>query len=486
MRQLLAAALPVLLGACTVGPDYREPEFPTPPAYQDIPTAAEAPFSRPVSGQADLSQWWGQFQDAELQRLIGQALAANLDLMSAASRIRQAREQEIVQGAAGLPNVNATAAAVRLHSNSNPLAKLGAGGNGNGGAADNAPSGGTDLKLYSAGFDASWEIDVFGGVRRGVEAARANSEAALWALRDGEVSLTAEVANDYLTLRATQRRIAIVESELQRQRDTLGLISARAATGFVTELDVNQQSAQVAATAAQLPPLEAQSRALVHALSILLGQQPEAMAAELQAAGAIPPVPASLPIGLPSDLLRRRPDVREAERRLAAATAQVGVAVAQLYPKFNLLALASFAGSSLGNLFSADNLSEAGAGLVSWPIFTGGKSQANVEISREQLNQAYLAYQQSVLKALQDSEDSLARFSAEQQRLASLQSSIAAANSSFTIAQQQYVAGLTDYLSVLTAQTTLLNLQDQVAQSQAALAADLVALYKALGGGWNA
>jgi len=294
------------------------------------------------------------------------------------------------------------------------------------------------------------------------------------------------VANDYLTLRATQRRTAIVQSELQRQRDTLGLISARAATGFVTELDVNQQSAQVAATAAQLPPLEAQSRALVHALSILLGQQPEAMAAELQAAGAIPPVPASLPIGLPSDLLRRRPDVREAERRLAAATAQVGVAVAQLYPKFNLLALASFAGSSLGNLFSADNFSEAGAGLVSWPIFTAGKSQANVEISREQLNQAYLAYQQSVLKALQDSEDSLARFSAEQQRLASLQSSIAAANSSFTIAQQQYVAGLTDYLSVLTAQTTLLNLQDQVAQSQAALAADLVALYKALGGGWNA
>lgn len=345
---------------------------------------------------------------------------------------------------------------------------------------------GTDLTLFSAGFDASWEIDVFGGVRRGVEAARANSEAAVWQLHDGEVSLSAEVANDYVMLRAAEARIALLQSALQRERETLGIIQARATVGFVTELDVNQQTAQVESTASQLPPLEAQARAMVHALGVLLGEQPEAMTAELQSTAMIPSGPATLPVGLPSDLLRRRPDVREAERRLAAATAQVGVAVAQLYPKFNLLALASFAANSLGGLFSSDSFSAGGVGLVSWPIFTAGKSRANVRINEEQQNQAYLAYRQSVLKALQDAEDSLSRYTAEQQRLASLQNSITAASSSFAIAQDQYRAGLATYLNVLTAETALLNAQDLEAQSRAALSANLVSLYKALGGGWAA
>jgi multidrug efflux system outer membrane protein len=479
MRQLAVFAL-LPLAACTVGPNYETPQLSTPAIFQEMPPPGAAPFSQPVAVDADLAQWWRQFQDAELERLVARALAQNLDLMSAASRIRQAREQEIVQGAAGLPAVNATGSAVRFHSNSSPLASLG------GGSAMQGGSMGTDLTLFSAGFDASWEIDVFGGVRRGVEAARANSEAAVWQLHDGEVSLSAEVANDYVMLRAAEARIALLQSALQRERETLGIIQARATVGFVTELDVNQQTAQVESTASQLPPLEAQARAMVHALGVLLGEQPEAMTAELQSTAMIPSGPATLPVGLPSDLLRRRPDVREAERRLAAATAQVGVAVAQLYPKFNLLALASFAANSLGGLFSSDSFSAGGVGLVSWPIFTAGKSRANVRINEEQQNQAYLAYRQSVLKALQDAEDSLSRYTAEQQRLASLQNSITAASSSFAIAQDQYRAGLATYLNVLTAETALLNAQDLEAQSRAALSANLVSLYKALGGGWAA
>jgi multidrug efflux system outer membrane protein len=481
MRWVAACAF-FALAACTVGPNYEAPKLMPPAAFQEAPKPGAAAIGQITMQNGDLAQWWRQFHDPELESLVGRALAANLDLISAASRIREAREQEIVQGAAGLPSVNATGTAIRLYSNSNPLAKLGAGSAGAEGSQGGSTS--ADLKLYSAGFDASWEIDVFGGVRRGVEAAQANSEAAVWQLRDGEVSLSAEVANDYMTLRVAEARLALLQTALQRERDTLGIIQARATVGFVTELDVNQQTAQVESTAAQLPPLEAQTRAMIHALGVLLGEQPEAMTEELQASRIVPSVPATLPIGLPSDLLRRRPDVREAERRLAATTAQVGVAVAQLYPKFNLLGLASFAGNSLSGLFSSDNFS-AGVGLIAWPIFTAGKTHANVRISEEQQQEAYLAYRQSVLKALRDTEDALSRYTAEQQRLISLRRSITAANSSFAIAQDQYRAGLVTYLNVLTAETTLLSAQDQAAQSKGALSADVVSLYKALGGGWS-
>jgi len=478
------AAVLLLLASpgCTVGPDYQEPVLSPPASFQESAANGEAPFGVPATSEADLSQWWRAFNDPELDSLVARAFAANLDLQAAASRILVAREQEIVQGAAGLPTVNATGAAVRLHSNSNPLGIFGGGGAAMQGAP--ASSSGADIKLYSAGFDATWEADIFGGVRRSVEAARAGSDAAMWELRDAQVSLSAEVANDYLNLRATQERIAIIQSELQRQRDTLGIIQARFATGFVTGLDVDQQTAQVEATAAQLPPLQAQEHVLAHAIAVLIGVQPEAMSSELQTPGTLTASAATLPIGLPSDLLRRRPDVREAERKLAAATAQIGVAVADLYPKFNLIAVLSFAGNSFTRLLSSDNFGQGGIAMITWPIFNGGKTRATIRIDEEQENQAYLAYQQSVLRALQDTEDALSRYTTEQQRLVSLQQSIAAANSSFIIAQDQYITGLATYQNVLTAETALLNAEDAAAQSRAALATDIVALYKALGGGW--
>lgn len=465
--------------SCSVGPDYHEPSIPTPNSYRALPPN-NAPLSTPTADTADLSQWWMQFGDAELQGLIKRALASNLDLLTTELRIREAREGEIEAGAAGLPQVNANAFAAHLHSNSNLATKL-APPSGSGGP----PPGATDLKLYSLGFDATWEIDVFGGLRRSVEAARANTEATVWQMRDGEVSLTAEIATDYLTLRALQARIAILRGEVDRQRDTLALISARAHAGLVTQLDVNQQSNLVATTQAQLPQLETQARAMEHAIAVLMGEQPESAIDELDRTAALPAIPEEIPAGLPSELLRRRPDVREAERKLAAATAQVGVAVADLYPKFNLIGGASFTGNHLSNLLSNGNLGEFGLGSIMWPIFHSGQGQANVHAKEEEENQAYYAYRKAVLGAIRDAEDALTRYTSEQRRLQSLEQSVAVGKSSAELSLQQYRAGLTDYTRVLTAQNNYLTAQDQIEQSRQAFATDLVSLYKALGGGWN-
>lgn len=483
-RHVIAALVAALaLAACNVGPDYKEPKVDMPGEFQEQAATTEtAPLSRTTAAEADLSGWWTQFHDPQLQSLIERAMRSNLDLQSVVSRIRQAREQEIIAGAGEWPSISANALDARFHSNSNPLAGI------QGGAA---PPGAfpstTNFHLYSLGFDATWELDIFGGVRRGVEAARASTEGAEWQLRDGEVSLSAEVANDYLALRSAQARLAIAQNELQRQRDTLVLTQGRARTGFVTELDVNQQRTQVDSTAAEIPQFEAQIRALVHALHVLLGEQPEAPS-DFAAAAPLPSVPAELPTGLPSDLLRRRPDVRVAERQLAGATANIGVAVANLYPKFDLIGALSFASNAfrgVGGLLSSRNFSTLGAGRISWPIFQGGQLEANVRVNKEQTQQAYLAYQKSVLGALQDSEDALVRYAAEQRRLGSLEQSVESARSSARIALQQYQQGIVPFINVLTTETTLLISQDQVVQSQQALAQDLVSVYKALGGGWD-
>ena len=467
--------------SCTVGPRYQPPEISLAPRYAETGLPHDqAPLSQPLSTEADVSQWWLQFHDDKLQTLVQRAREGNLDLQSAASRIREAREQEIIAGAARLPSLNAIGLGARLHANSNPLANLG----GTNSAAASSQS--TALELYSAGFDATWELDVFGRAARNREAAQAETAAAVWQLRDAQVSLSAEIANDYLSLRTTQLLIAIARSAVERQRQMLRIVEARSRAGFVTQLDVNQQRAELASTAAQLPALESQERGMQHALAVLLGQQPDTLIEELAVTDAqLPSVPQMLPAGLPSDLLRRRPDVRSAERQLAAATAKVGVATADLYPKFNLIGAASFASSSIGSLLSSRNFSTVAAGLISWPVFQGGKVRANIHATQEQRMQAYLAYQKAVLVALQNAEDGIERYTSEQRRLLSLREAEQAAHSSLTIAEAQYRAGTINFQSVLTASTVDLNAQQQVAQSTQMLAQNLVALYKSLGGGWT-
>lgn len=471
----------LLLSACTVGPDYETPKTPTPQNYVDLPTTgAQAPISVASAADSDLSQWWMQFHDPELDRLIARAMAANLDLLTAASRIQEAREQEIISGAAGLPQVNADATAAHIHTNTNLGAAIGGGQPG-----APPPSGGSDIKLYSLGFDATWEIDVFGGVRRSVEAAGDSHEAALWTMRDGEVTLTAEIATNYLTLRALQAQIALLEDEAKRQRDTLVFIQARKRAGFVTELDVNQQVSLEQSTISQIPSLQAEAGAAEHAIAVLLALPPASVVAELDRTVDRPNVPKGIAVGLPSQLLLRRPDVREAERKLAAATANIGVAVADLYPKFDLLGGVSLASSHLSTLFTGSSLGEAGIGAVTWPIFHGGQIRANIRSKEDEADQAYYAYKKTILTAMQDVEDALLRYDKDQQRLLSLERAATSARSSSDIAYQQYRVGLAPYVNVLTAQATDLSAEVQLEQGRQALTTDLVSLYKALGGGWS-
>ncbi|SJZ83392.1 efflux transporter, outer membrane factor (OMF) lipoprotein, NodT family [Enhydrobacter aerosaccus] len=499
MRRPLALAAALSVAGCAVGPDYHEPELQTASSYEGVSLRAQdAPISVPLPTEADLSHWWTTLDDQQLHGLIDRALKTNLDLRIAASRVREARQQEIISGAAGLPQFNLSGAGVKLHSNSNIAAGIGgaspaaaaassvaAASAASAAASSNTTPTSTNVTLYSAGFDASWEIDVFGGVRRSVEAARAGTQAAQWQARDAQVTLTAEIAADYLGLRATQARLAILRGEAKSQTDTLQIISARRQAGFVTELDVNQQQTLLASTTAQIPLLVAQIRVMEHAIAILMAEQPESLASELDPVRPLPPVPPQLPVGLPSDLLRRRPDVRAAERQLAAATAQEGVAIADLYPKFNLLGALSYSGNALGTLFSAGNFGQIGLASIMWPIFKGGQIRANIKAKQEEEQQAYLSYQKTILGAVKDVEDALVRYVTEQQRLQSLEKAVAFGRSSLAIAIQQYQGGLVTYVDVLSAQSNYLSAQDQLAQSHQALATDLVSLYKALGGGWT-
>ncbi len=475
----------VALQACAVGPNYHTPTIQTPAAFSELATGRD-PLSQPVASEADLSQWWTQLNDATLNSLITRALAQNLNLKAATSRLRQARESVVVAASADIPHLSSSATVARVNDNSKSVLLSNIFGAESGGTGDtiNTPS---HLNLFAANLDASWEIDIFGGGRRSVEQADANLEASVWRRRDGEVSLTAEVANDYLMLRTLQAEVAIAKSEAQTQAANYTIIHQQAQTGFVTQLSINQQQAQVEATIAQIPALQAQARAQIHAIAVLLGQAPETMEAELSPAGPVPTPPLTLPIGLPSDLLRRRPDIREAERQLAAATADVGVQVANLYPKFNVMAIGpAFASTTTDHLFDLNNAASLGYGMIQWPIFEGGRVRAGIRSARDQADQAYLTYQQTILGALQNVEDALARYRSEQERIKPLEASLKAAQSSQVIAKQQYAIGFVTYINVLQAQATELNAENQLTQAKAALCQDLAALYTALGGGWSA
>jgi NodT family efflux transporter outer membrane factor (OMF) lipoprotein len=382
-----------------------------------------------------------------------------------------------------LPSVGVSGAGVRLYAKSDPLAGI------TGGGAPASADSSTNLHIYALAVDASWEIDLFGGVRSAVEAAHAATEAQEWQLRDGEVSLSAEVANDYLALRALRARRAVMAGSIDHEAELLQLAMARASAGLANEVDVNQERTQLARDQAQLPQLDAQSGATTNALAVLLGEAPEAMQGELAAMPATtdttPEVGEELPAGLPSDLLRRRPDVRAAERRLAAATDQVGVAVAKLYPRFDLIAAASLASSSLQNLLSVRNFAALGIGDVMWPVFAGGQLRANVRATEEERVQAYLAYQSSVLAALQDAETAIIRCTTEGRRLELLQGYVRAANSTSQIAADEYRNGIVDFTTVLSAADAELDARDALIQSRQALAQARISLYKALGGGWS-
>jgi len=425
---------------------------------------------------ANTAQWWTTFNDPELTKLIEQGVTGNLDIRQAESRLRQARANRGVARADLWPSLDASGSYTRARSAGVSRSSGTVVGSSN---ADNSAS------LYQAGFDASWELDVFGGVRRNVEAADADIQAAVEDRRDVMVSLTAELATAYLDLRSFQRRIAIAKETLELQRHNADLTRKRQNAGFVSGLDLANAEAQMANTSSQIPPLEQQVRQSIYNISVLTGKEPGALTAELDSDAPIPTTPPEVPVGLPSQLLERRPDVRRSERQLAAATARIGAAKADLFPKFSLTGSLGTSGSRSKDLGNWDNRFWSIGPSVSWPIFDAGRIRANINVQDTLAEQALLTYSQAVLTALQDVENALIAYAKEQQYRQALTDTVVAYRRALDLATRLYTNGQTDYLNVVTAQGSLYNAEDALVQSDRTVAANLVALYKALGGGWE-
>ena len=348
------------------------------------------------------------------------------------------------------------------------------------------PGAGKQSNFYQAGFDASWEIDVFGGIRRGIEAADAEVEASVEARRDVLVTLLAEVARNYIEVRGLQAEIAIARQNLEAQKKTLELTQARFRAGRAAELDVVRAQAQVSTTSSQIPLLESARIQATQRLGVLLGREPGLLREELMAAAAIPPPPPEVPVGLPSDLLRRRPDLRRAERELAAATARIGVATADLYPKFSLTGFFALESVNASDVASWGSRAWSVGPSIRWSIFQGGRIRAQIEVENARQEQAAIAYERSILQALQEVEGALISYAKEQAHRAELSDAVTANAKAVDLANQRYGQGLVDFLNVLDAQRSLYLSQDTLVQSERRISEHLVALYKALGGGWEA
>lgn len=483
----IAGLAATLLAGCSVGPNYHRPDLPVPPQFAEPAVATGA--------GVDPATWWTLFNDPVLTTLVERALRDSPDMAIAASRVREARLSEVIARSGGLPQVNASANASHIEFSKNAglssLTQLFSGASGGAAGGTGSSSGialpGNGITTYSVGFDASWEIDIFGGVRRSVEAARARTEAATWTRRDAAVTLAAEVAQTYFALRLDQLQAAVVQGEISRQQRALQIAGHIASVGLVPGVDVTRQRAQLTSTQARLEPITADIRVRIHALATLLGTPPEGLDGQLTqpAATLSQPIPA-IPVGLPSDLLRRRPDVRAAERNLAAATADIGVAVADLYPRFSLTGMAQLISTALGNLFTTNSLQTVASGAGTFPVLDWGRRRATVGMRREEGEQAYQRYRNTVLTALRDVEDPLAQIDAERRRNAALVRALADAQASAHAIEAQYGAGFIAQDSVLNAQTQVLTAREQLAQSDAQLRVMTAALFKAVGGGWQA
>jgi len=465
-----AAALWLVLcllyvGGCAVGPNFFRPQTAVPDAWVG---ASAVSTTQPSTAETDLRQWWTAFGDAKLTSLIEQASSSNLDLRIATSRIHQARASRGIAASGIGPTVDASGSFRRSQ----------------------ASAGDRDVKSptvnnYQTGFDAGWEIDIFGGVRRGIEAADAELQATVENRRDILVTLAAEVARNYVDLRTYQQRLDIARKNLQAQKHSAELTRKRFKGGFVSGLDVANAEALVATTEAQIPLLESSARQTIYALSVLLDREPGALVSELSEAGGIPAAPPVVPVGLPSDLLRRRPDIRLAEADIHAATAQIGVATADLFPRVTINGSIGWSTTRPADLFNPLSRFWSFGPSVTWNLFQSGRTLSNIEVQKTLQEQSILSYRKTVLTAIQEVENALIASAKEQEHRKSLQAAVAANRKAADLATQLYTEGHTDFLNVLSAQRSLYSSEDALAQSTQAMAVELIALYKSLGGGWE-
>jgi multidrug efflux system outer membrane protein len=457
---LIAAAV---LAGCAVGPDYREPSIAIPQQFM----AAEPGHFTPET--QDLTRFWTVFGDATLDRLVDEAMLANHDLRIALARLNESR---------------ALRGAVRL--DLGPVVTAAGGYTEQRLAVDQAAGGPRDLEGYDAGFDAFWELDFFGRNRRALEAANAELQAAEAGLRDAQVSVAAELSRSYFELRGNQQRLAVARRNVENQGETVQLTQARLEGGTGTELDTARATAQLAATRASIAPLEAAVARAVHRIGVLTGRSPAALRAGLELPADLPPVPEITAVADPAQLLRRRPDIRISERRLAADTARIGVAVADLFPRVTFTGSVGVAAGSVDALGESGSRTHLIAPGISWAAFDLGHVRARIAAARARGEGALAAYEQTVLRALQETEDALVTHARSRERLLSLAEAATASGTAAELARLRYENGVEDFLQVLDAERSLLAAEDSLAEARAETATSLVGLYKALGGGWPA
>ncbi len=455
----------------------------------------------PVAEPVD-AEWWKRFNDPALTSLVRRVAAGNLDVRVATFRLAQSRAQRGITAADQFPQLNGNASYTRERQSKQGVVSLFSGGGTGGSSTGGSPGtqsnglGGRQggipsiiplapFDLFQGGFDASWELDLWGRVRRAVESADATLEASTEAQRAQLLSSIAEVARDYMQLRGTQETLRITRGNLTTAEQSVRLTSERARGGLATDLDVANARAQLEATAANIPQLEQQEAQSINAIGLLLGMPPATLAAELLPPKPVPPVPPRVPVGLPSELARRRPDIRQAEAQLHAATADIGTAKADFYPRLTLSGSVALQALQVRNLGWSAGTYSFGPSLTI-PIFEGGRLRRTVELREAAQQEAAVNYQKTVLQAFTDVDNALIAYAAEQRRRNRLAEQVVQSRRAFNLAENRFRQGVSDFLEVLTAQRTVLAAEQQLADSTATVSANLVALYKALGGGWEA
>ncbi len=475
---LLATAFSLLLVGCAVGPNYKRPQVTVPNQW----TVAPARGTSTKSPETDA--WWSSFKDPALNSLIERPVDRNLDLKLALERVQEARAASGIARSGYFPSIDANVSTTRLRGGFNQGVIRAVPSSTEPNARPNLISP-FETNVFQGNLSASWELDVFGGIRRSVQAATADAMAAEENRRDVLVILLGEVGRVYAQLRGFQRRLEIANKNIKTQQDTLDLTTARAKAGLATELDVSRAAAQLESTSAIVPTLRSGIDVSIHRLSVLLGEEPGALHSELEKASPIPSTGPDVEVGLPSDLLKRRPDIRRAEAQLAAATARVGEARADLFPRFVLTGAAGRQATQLHDLtLGLGNFFSVGPG-ISLPLFTGGRIRSNIAVQTSRQRAAEISYQSTILHALEEVENALVNYSEEQERRDRLNQAVEQSQLAVELATEQYRAGLVDFLSVLEAQRELYASEDQLVQSQASVTTNLVGLYRALGGGWS-
>jgi NodT family efflux transporter outer membrane factor (OMF) lipoprotein len=460
----------VALSGCAVGPDYRAPETASADEWSTLPAAG---VRREAADAPSLAAWWTSLNDPALDALVDRALQHNKTAAQARARVLEARARRGVAGAAFVPSVGASASSSRTNSES----RLG--------SQSDADLAGAENEVYSTGLDSLWELDLFGGKRRALEAANAQLAAAEADLRDVLVTLLGDVALSYTDVRTAQSRLTHAEANLKAQADVLDITRWRANAGLVSVLDVEQATASYEQTRAAIPTLDSSLAQAMHRLAVLTGEPPGTLTDQLAERKPVPVAPVDIVAGVPADVLRRRPDIRGAERRLAAQTAQVGVATAALYPSLSLsgaITLQSLTASDVLDGFQTDRVGVS----LSMPIFQGGALRRNVDAQNALVAQALATYEGTVLAAYEEVENALTAWTNEHRRREALAAAVASAQRASELALVQYNSGLVDFQTVVNADRQLISLEDSLAVSDGEATSNYIRLYKALGGGWSA